>query len=193
MFDIAWTMDAPVAGVAQNEYAVMVTLPEIGPASAEIGYFMDSEFTGLFQANVQALGIADLVDVAGGFTYDTTDGAAVPWYWGFGIAASYNIAKAGVSIDGNDTNAIETLGIDLNVEQGDIGADVGTALNLYDGAPETFGGIDASVYYSPGASTWRVGYLFENDGSFLYNAPALNGSGIAGEGGGLYFGCYIGI
>jgi hypothetical protein len=190
-FTAGWSMDA-FSTVEENDYAVLVTVPEVGPASLQFGYFMNSEFTGELQVNVKALAIADLVDFAAGFTYDTTDGAIPAWYWGAGLAASYSIATAGVSINGQEETAVNQLGIDLNVEQGDIGADIGVGLNLADGA-ETFGGIEVSAYYTPGASKWRVGYLYENDGSFIYNAPTQNASVIPGEGGGLFFGCDIDI
>jgi hypothetical protein len=191
-----WSMDAG----SNNDYAAIVSIPEIGPMSVEAGYLVNTDFEGQFQVNARALAIADLVDLAAGFTYDTSGGATTEWFWGAGAAVSYKIATFGVSVNGMEDMELARLGVDLNVEQGDLGADIGAGLNLDDAFnPETFGGIEVSVYYTPGASLWRVGYLYENDGLFIYNAPTFVTGGAVGvdppigEGGGLFFSADIDI
>lgn len=195
--NVAWNMgtfDGATAGF-NTDYAFLLELPEIGPASAEVGYFINDtdQFTGPLAFNVQALGIADMVDFAAGFMYDTTDGALTAWAYGVGLAASYNIAKLGVSFQGYEESAFNKMAIDLNVEQGDIGADIGAGLYLdSDVYPDTFGGIDVSAYYKPGASKWRLGYVYSNANNYAYTAPVLANAPV-GENGGLYLSCYTGF
>jgi hypothetical protein len=196
--NVAWNMGKTDTGATpeiNTDYAFLLELPEIGPASAEAGYFINdnADFTGLFAVNMQALGIADMVDFAAGFMYDTTDAAVPAYAYGVGLAASYNIAKLGVSFGGYEDSMFNALAIDLNVEQGDIGADIGTGLYLdSDVYTDTFGGIDTSVYYMPGASKWRLGYVYSNANNYYYNAPVLT-DGPIGENGGLYLSCSIDI
>ena len=96
------------------------------------------------------------------------------------------MATLGVSLDGNDTDALNTIGIDANLAPADnYGLDVGIMLSMADGA-DTFQCADISAYYKVGAATIRVGYDVTETGE-AYTAPAV----LTDDKGGLYADVYI--
>ncbi len=202
IFDVGFDFDSGGSAAAPlQDYAVMVSVPDVaGLLSIEAGYFIknDADFKGQFTANAKAEGIADMVDAAFGFGYDSlTEGAPldVPtWWWGLGVKANVSMLGIGVSVNGEEETTIDRLGVDVNAAATDeFGADIGLGLNLDSDAVETFGGFSASVYYKPGVSTWRVGYVYTKDGAYDYQAPTLlqDPSLALDEKGGLFISCDI--
>ncbi len=170
---------------ADNDYGVVLTVPEVGPAEVSVSYIInnpigESDFDGVFgaEAEVSEIGPASL---ALGFYYDVPNEA---WAYGLGVSAGFGIATVGACLNGNDTDALNDVGIDLNLAPADeYGIDVGIGLSMAEGA-ETFQGADVAAYYKVGASTWYVGYLVTDQG-YSYDAPT-NSAADAGLGGGFY-------
>jgi len=184
---VGFTMDPKPGAAAVADYGVLLTLPEVGPAWVEAFYMIqdNEDFKGVFGAAVKATDLGP-ASVAAGFQYDT---AAETWAYGVGASAAVDIATVGVSLNGNDTDPLNQVGIDLNVAPADnYGADVGIGLSMADGA-DTFQGADISGYYKAGASKWVVGYLITKQG-YKYAAPATSAAEAAG-GGGLYIKCDV--
>jgi hypothetical protein len=166
---------------ANNDIGFLLGVPEVGPASLEVYYMANNnaDMKGIFGANVKATDLLDgMLGVAGMFAYDTvTEG----WWWGLGASVKYNIVTLGVSVNGNDVDALNVLGIDLDAALTDtFGATVATKLDFSEAAEETFQGIDISGYVKVGGATWRVGYIFTDYG-YAY------GSNVAAPEGGIYF------
>ncbi len=185
--DFGFNMEAGGTDAApQIDYGVLVTLPEVGPAFAEAFYMINDnhEFKGAFGVDGNAsFGPAK---AAAGFKYDTL---METWAFGVGGAYSVSIATLGVSLNGNDVDAINMLGIDVNIAPSDMyGADVAVGLGLAENA-ETFQGLEVSAYLAPGASKWRAGYLVTDQG-YAYASQATSFAEPLG-GGGLFLACDI--
>lgn len=185
--DFGFNMEAGGTDAAPMiDYGVLITLPEVGPAFVEAFYMINDnhEFKGAFGVDGNAaFGPAK---AAAGFKYDT-----LMETWAFGVGASYSvsIATLGVSLNGNDVDAINMLGIDANIAPSDMyGADVAVGLGLAENA-ETFQGLEVSAYLAPGASKWRVGYLVTDQG-YAYASQATSFAEPLG-GGGLFLACDI--
>jgi hypothetical protein len=182
----------PLGLAPEQDYAVFVQLPDIaGMLSAEAGYFItdNDDFKGQLTFNVQALDIADMIDAAASFTYDTAAAGGIgaeKWFWGLGVKGNVSMFGIGVGINGMEEAAVSNLTVDVNVAITDMfGVDVGVGLGLSD-ALDTFGGIDPSVYLTTGAATWRAGYLYQASdiNGYLYTAPVA--AAAAPDGSGLY-------
>jgi len=192
MVDFGFNMDAGGTDAAPMiDYGVLITLPEVGPAFVEAFYMIadNHEFKGKFGVDGNAaFGPAK---AAAGFVYDTL---METWAFGIGGAYSVSIASLGVSLNGNDVDILNQIGIDANIAPSDMyGVDVGVGLCMAEGA-DSFQGIDVSAYVAPGASKWAVGYLYTENG-YAYAAPSNTYAEVdaAGSplGGGLYFKCDI--
>jgi hypothetical protein len=193
--DITWE-----SGPGTQDYAALLLIPELGPASLEAGVFVkdNDDFDMAFGANVQAKGLMDMIDFAAGFGVDTKD---VPdyaeWWYGVGAKVTYDMFGVGVSLNGDEAYTIDKLGIDGIAELGDdYGIEAGLGLNLDTDNPatngESFAGFDVSAYYKPGVSKWVVGYLYCGDGSYTYGAPVAGDPAAAyDDRGGLYLKCDI--
>jgi hypothetical protein len=176
-------------GVPVQDYAVYVAVPGVADmVDIEAGYFIlnDDDMKGRLMASAKATGIADMIDAAAGFAYDTQAAGglgAEQWFWGLGVKANVSMFGIGVGVNGQEEAAFQNLTVDVNVEITDeFGVDVGLGLGFGD-VLDTFGGFEPSVYYKAGASTWRLGYLYQASdiNNYMYCAPAaapVDGSGL---------------
>lgn len=171
------------AGTGLTEAGALLAIPELGPASLE-AYFLSSDEMGMqvIGANVKATGLLnEMLSFAGMFAYDLTDGAVPAWYWGAGVSVKYNILTVGVSANGVEDFVFDKIGIDVDAKFTDmIGATAALGLAIDDPVvTDTFYGADLSVYITPGASTWRVGYAITDWGyGYGINANALMNGGL---------------
>ena len=167
-------------GVGGNDLGLLLTVPEVGPASLEAFYMApnNDDFKGKFGVDVKAADLLDgMLGLAAGFMYDTVNEE-----YGYGVGASvkYNIVTAGVSLNGNDVDALNQMGIDVDAALTDqFGATFAMGLSFAEGA-DTFQGADISGYAKAGGATWRVGYIITENG-YAY------GSNVSAPEGGLYF------
>jgi len=185
--DVGFNMEPKPGAAPVADYGVLLTLPEVGPAVVEAFYMINDneDFKGAFGADAKVTDLGP-ASVAVGFKYDT---AAETWAYGVGVSAAVSMATVGASLNGNDVDTLNQVGIDLNVAPADeYGLDVGIGLSMADGA-DTFQGADISGYYKAGASKWVVGYLITKQG-YTYAAPATSAAEPAG-GGGLYIKCDV--
>jgi hypothetical protein len=195
-------------GPGTQDYALYAYYPGIADmVDVEAGYFIvnNDDFKGRFMASAKATGIMDLVSVAAGFAYDaskTNAAADAPadlttqkWVWGVGVKADdlMDMIGVGVSAAGQEDEAFRNLNIEANVAFMDnLGLDLGVGLGFGD-ILDTFGGVDASVYYDAGKSTWRVGYLYQASdiNNYAYQpAVTAEGYGTDVNGSGLYISLY---
>ena len=130
--------------------------------------------------------------IAAGFEYDmVSEGYA----YGFGVSAGVSMATLGVSLNGNNNDALSDIGLDANLALADnYGIDVGIALSMKDDDPttavdesKTLQCIDISAYYKVGAAKIRVGYDVADGTGASYTAPAV----LQDNNGGLYFDVYV--
>jgi hypothetical protein len=163
-----------------NDLGVLVTVPEVGPASVEAWYLAqdNADYKGKVGFDVKATDLVNgMLSVAAGFMDDT---AMETWAYGVGASVVYEPATLGVSLNGTDTDTVNQLGIDLDAMLTDIyGATAAVGLSLADGM-DTFQGADLSVYAKAGAATWRVGYVITDGNGYTY------GCAVGGPDGGLY-------
>jgi hypothetical protein len=186
-------------GTMVQDYAIYAYAPGIADmVDLEAGYFIknNDDFQGQFMVSAKATDIMDMIGVAGGFKYDardeegpdgilgTADDITTAWFWGFGVKADLmDMIGLGVSAAGQEDEAFRNLNVDVNVAITDeFGIDVGLGLGFGD-VLDTFGGLEPSVYYTTGASTWRLGYLYQASdvNGYLYAAPTsapVDGSGL---------------
>jgi hypothetical protein len=173
----------PAAAEDTRDIGVLIAIPEIGPASAELFYLAEdnADFKGDVGFNVKALGLLnDMLDFAGGFDYNLV---AEVWAYGIGVNVKYNKIRAAVSLNGNDANALNQLGIDAAFAATDVfGLDAAVGLCMADGA-DTFQGAEVSVYAKVGVSKWNVGYQIKDNpvGPGFNYVPA-----VANNKGGLF-------
>jgi hypothetical protein len=190
--------DAGVPGGGVQDYAVYAYAPGIADmVDIEAGYFIanNDDFKGNFMVTAKATDIMDMLGIAGGFRYNAAAGGGVgdeKWFWGAGVKADLmDMLGIGVGVKGQEEDAFQILTVDVNVAVTDeFGADLALGLGFGD-VMETFGGFEASVYYTPGVSTWRAGYLYRNEdaaltNNYMYAAPAASQSA---SGGGLFINC----
>ncbi|MBA7557636.1 hypothetical protein ES705_50400 [subsurface metagenome] len=168
----------------EDEWDMLIEadLPEIGPASADIYYSIrdNDEFKGAF--GVEACATVDPVTIGVGFDYNTL---LETWAYGVGASAGVSMATIGVGLNGNDVEALNQLGFDVNIAPADeYGLDVGALLSFAEGA-ETFQGFEGSAYYKAGAAEIRAGYLYTESG-FAYKAENTSNDVGPGLGGGLF-------
>ena len=178
--DVAFSVAEPTDG---QDLLIDFYMPDVSGASVELYYdIVDSDdFKGAFGLDGSyAVGPAT---IAAGFEYDTV---ASGWSYGLGVSAGVSMATIGVSLNGNDADALNEIGLDANLAPADnYGLDVGVKLSMADGA-DTFQCADFSAYYKVGAATVRVGYDVTSTGE-AYNAPAV----LQDDNGGLYADVYI--
>ena len=191
--DITWE-----EGAMTQDYAALLSIPEVGPAAVEVSVWVlnNDDFDMVITANAEAKGIADMpLDFAVGFGLDSEVIAYAEWWYGVGAAyVLADMAKIGVSLNGEKDIAIDQLAFDVDAMLGDdYGLEAGLGLNLDEDAAETFAGVSVSAYYKPGASKWSVGYLHCNDGAYDYGAPCLNPAPSPDERGGVFIKCDIDI
>jgi len=167
-----------VADADGQDLLIDFYMPDLSGASVELYYDVvnNDDLKGAFGVDGSyAVGPAT---VAAGFYYNSV---AESWGYGLGVSAGVSMATLGVSLDGNDTDALNTIGIDANLAPADnYGLDVGIMLSMADGA-DTFQCADISAYYKVGAATIRVGYDVTETGE-AYMAPAV----LQDNKGGLY-------
>ncbi len=163
-----------------NDIGVLVTVPEVGPASVEAWYLAqdNADYKGKVGFDVKATGlVGGMLSVAAGFMDDM---AMETWAYGVGASVVYSPATIGVSLNGDDVNTVDQLGIDVDAMLTDnYGATVAAGLSLADGM-DTFQGADLSVYAKAGAATWRLGYVITDGNGYYY------GCAVGGPDGGLY-------
>jgi hypothetical protein len=162
---------------ADNDIGVLVAIPAIGPASAELFYLaMDNaDMKGTVGFNVQAMGLLnEMLDIAAGFSDNL---ATETWAYGIGANVKYNKIRAAVSINGNDVDAISQLGIDAAFAATDMfGIDAAVGLNLTD-VGDTFQGAEFSGYAMVGVSKWSIGYQIKDGTAFNYVPAVANTQG----------------
>jgi len=182
-----------------NNYALLLTIPEVGPAMVEAFYVVNYGGLGDGNFGIDANATFDMFTVAAGFRYDLRDAAdKVPGVdanteygesWAFGVGAKFMsapfVVDAGLNGVGGDVDnrTLNHLGARVGVDMdGEYGADVGIGYSFSDDDPESFGGVDISGWIKPGATTWRVGYLMKEAASW-YGGYGVQGSLAEG---GLY-------
>jgi len=132
-----------------------------------------------------AAAVADGIDlsVAGSFYYDLDDAVLEEtneMVYGLGASVAAYGASLGISMNGNDTDALSLLGVDLNYAFTEkLCADVATIFDLSDAAADTFQGIDLSATYTAGAVGYTLGYLYSdgNGSTANYNSEAALADG----------------
>ncbi len=165
---------ATVGETAPAQWAIL-TLPEIGPASVEAFLFGvgQTEFKPVIGVNAKAS--IEPVNVSAGFDFDM---AAEGWAFGLGARAGFGMFAVGAALNGNDTDILNVITLEAGAEfMEGMGADVGTKLSLASGA-DLFQGVDISVYYNPGAASWRVGYIVTTKGYSYLSPAALTDGGL---------------
>lgn len=175
-----------------NNYALLLTIPEVGPAMVEVFYVVNEGPIGDGNFGIDANATFDMITVAAGFRYDLRDAAdKVPGVdenteygesWAFGVGAKFMsapfVVDAGLNGVGGDVDdrTLNHLGARVGVDMdGEYGADVGIGYSFSDLDPESFGGVDISGWIKPGATTWRVGYLVKEAASW-YGGYGVQGS-----------------
>lgn len=170
-------------GVGKNDIGALLTVPEAGPASIEAFYLANNndDFKGRVGGDVKVMKLADMLNLAAGFVFDM---AAETWAFGVGAGTTVSMATIGVSLNGNDVDILNQIGIDVDLALTDMfGATGAVGLSMAEGA-EAFQGASISGYVKVGASKWRVGYLVTSN-SYAY------GSSAAPMEGGLFFDAYV--
>jgi hypothetical protein len=167
------------AGETAPVQYIILGLPELGPVDAEAYIYGvgDTEFKPVIGANVK-VGI-DPVDIAAGFDFDLDTSN---WDYGVGARAGFGMFEVGAGLAGNNTDALDSVTIEAGAElaelgAGTVGVDAGVGLGLFSGA-DTFQGAEVSVYYSPGASTWRVGYIITSNTYAYLSVAAIKDGGL---------------
>jgi hypothetical protein len=163
---------------ALNDIGVLLAVPEIGPASLEAYYLVEdnADYKGNIGANVKALGLMnEMLDFAASFVYNTNTEL---WFYGVGATVHVDTKyKLGVSIDGNDADALNRLGIDANAQLTDVfGIDAAVGLGFFSGA-ETFQGAEFSVYAKVGMAKTSIGYQIKDNTTFNYVPAVANAMG----------------
>jgi tetrahydromethanopterin S-methyltransferase subunit G len=102
------------------------------------------------------------VDAGAYFGFDLDDTAANAWALGVGLSGAYSIATVTVGIDGNETDALNTLSATL---EADLVADM---LGLYGGlwydvANSELAEVDLGAMVHLGAVAMYLGYLIDGD------------------------------
>jgi hypothetical protein len=171
--DIASGATAAAAGQSAPVQYVILGLPELGPVDVEAYIYGtgDTEFKPVIGADAK-VAIAP-VDIAAGFDFDLDTSN---WDYGVGARANFGMFAAGAALAGNNTDVLDSIDLEAGAElMENIGVDVGVGLCLASGF-DTFQGAEISVYYSPGAATWRVGYIItENAYAYLSVASIKDG------------------
>jgi hypothetical protein len=184
-----------------NNYAFLLTIPEVGPAMVEVFYTVQIGGIGDGVFGIDANANFDMITVAAGFKYDLRDAPDRAAFagaelnnkygeaWAFGVGAKFKsapfVVDAGINGAGGDVDdrTLNQLGARVGVDMdGEYGADVGIGYSFSDADAESFGGIDVSGWIKPGATTWRVGYLVKEATSW-YGGYGCDGSLFEG---GLY-------
>ncbi|UCB46939.1 MAG: hypothetical protein JSV25_05850 [Spirochaetota bacterium] len=168
-----------LAGETAPVQYIILGLPELGPVDVEAYIYGvgDTEFKPVIGGNVKVA--IDPVDAAAGFDFDLDTSA---WDYGVGARASFGMFGVGAALAGNDTDALDSINLEAGAEfaelgAGTVGADVGVGLGLFSGA-DTFQGAEISVYYAPGASTWRVGYIITQNAYAYMSVAAIQDGGL---------------
>jgi hypothetical protein len=154
--------------------AVIVTLPELGPVDLEAFMYGNAqeEFKPIIGVNAKVA--FDPVSVAAGFAFDLAKGAHLAgtqeWAFGVGAKADLGMFAAGAAVNGNSDDALNSVTLEAGAEvMENVGVDVGVGLSLAEGA-DTFQGAEISAYVSPGASTWRIGYIITTTAEYAYQS-----------------------
>ena len=181
---------APVAfplATLPVQYAI-VTLPELGPVDLEAFLYGtgQQDFKPVLGADAKV--VFDPVTVAAGFGFDLAKDEAVThlsgndWAFGVGAAADLGMFRAGAALNGNSTDALDTVALEAGAEVMEgLRADVGIGLSLAEG-DDTFQGAEISLALEPGASTWRVGYLITTVGYSYLSVTSLTDGGLFVQG-----------
>lgn len=182
----AMNFDPDQATTEKVEMAVGAAV-NVAPVSLEVYYVSanDDFAEGAFGTEALfSMAVADgmNLDVAGSFVYDLDTEA---YYYGAGVGFSAFGALLGVSFNGNDVDALNNLGVDVNYGITEaLSADVAALFDLTDAAADTFLGLDVSATYKAGAVSYTLGYLY-SDG---YGADANYNAETACADGGVYMG-----
>ena len=166
--------------------AVIVTLPELGPVDVEAFMYGkgQEEFKPIIGVNAKVA--FDPVSVAAGFAFDLAKGAHLAgtqeWAFGVGAKADLGMFAAGAALNGNSDDTLNSITLEAGAElMENIGVDAGVGLSLASGA-DTFQGAEISAYVSPGASTWRVGYIITSVGYSYQSVTSLLDGGLFVQG-----------
>ena len=111
------------------------------------------------------------IDVNGGFDYNFWDKAK---FWDYDIGGKYTlgILTVGASFTGNQDLNVNEIKAFADIVVGPVGADVDVLFSA-DETIDAFRGLDVSAFYNPGPFSFRVGYLFTENGAPDINAPEL--------------------
>ena len=183
---------------SKNDLGLYLFIPAVGPAEIEAWYLAENDpnWKGRLGVSAKADGLmGGLFGVAGGFVYSLVDDSGGPgdnfWGWGAGVGFDYMSGALGVSVNGNNTDTLYQLGVDLDYAYGDFGVIAAAGFDFSDAAADTFAGLDVGVYTKPGVGKWQVGYLYRPEGSgYAYSwTPAgfYGAAPAAAPDGGLYF------
>jgi len=117
------------------------------------------------------------IDLNGGFDYNIYDKTK---FWDFDIGGKYTlgILTVGASFTGNQDLNVNEIKLFADLVVGPVGADVDVLFSA-DETIDAFRGLDISAFYNPGPFSFRVGYLFTENGAPDINAPELlTGGGV---------------
>ena len=200
-FAIGWGQTDPSVGEpkgSNNDIGFYVFIPAVGPAEIEAWYLAQDnpDWKGRLGASAKADGLAGgLFGVAGGFVYDMNDGSSRSggtdklWAYGVGVGLDYMGGALGFSLNGDDTDTLYQMGIDLDYAFGDFGVIAAAGFNFGEGF-ESFQGLDVGVYAKVGGAKWQVGYLYRDMTDYSYTWAGTSpyaGAPAAAPDGGLYF------
>jgi hypothetical protein len=158
--------------LAENyrDIGFILTVPELGPVDFEAFYLAqdNADYKGNVGADVKLVGMVPMLDFAGGVMYDLVLEVV---NYGFGASFVYDMLTLGASFNGNDTDAINDIGVDAVVDLGGYGLEGGLGLSGAEGA-DTFQGAEISAWVSVNASKWRAGYIITDLGYAYASAVA---------------------
>lgn len=141
-----------------------------GPVMVEVAY---SDFGGDAAADGQITAgilfadavVPDTVDLSVGATFFYDLGAESS-AWGAGVKAGLldGLSTVGVAFNGNEDDAVNQLGLDLNVAPvAFAGFDFFVGLGLGETYNSALTYLEASAYLKPGAATFRFGYALQGE------------------------------
>jgi hypothetical protein len=177
---------APAVEGARNDFGIYFFIP-VDVAEIEIWYFAlnNPDLEGVLGFDVKAVGLMNgMIGFAAGFAYNVAaTGGASEWAYGAGVEFIYAPAEFGVSFNGADGAELAQLGIDVDVAVTDFfGIFFGVGLLLDDTlGPDTFNGLEGSLYIDAGAASWYFGYVYAS----ADNNASPAGFGYAGVNTGL--------
>jgi len=185
-FEFAFNPGGTVSGVNTGDLLVGLAAKEPIPGlNAEVYYYQNESAIDEFgegRIGVDAAYSAEFsgfaLDAGVYFGFDLLDTAANAWAYGVGLSGAYSIATVTVGLDGNETDALNTLSATAVVAPVDL-LDIYVGM-WYDVANSDLVEADLGVNPHLGAVEMYLGYLIDNGaGGDNFNAPPGIGDNAA--------------